>query len=135
LARPSVTGTQANDGFRAMNNSSAPSAFDRQRPLVPVRFQEHHFADMRTTTPLFSNQDFYGYLLRLADVLVERGSLGLAEDVRGAASQAAGMSTEFLGESRIALRRVQATEAGALRPPEREHLVAVIDQLDKALVR
>jgi hypothetical protein len=90
---------------------------------------------MGRTTPFSSNQELYDYLLRLADVLFERGSDVLANRVRGAAQQASGMSTEFLGESRIALEQTLAAEAGALNPQERKHLVAVIDQLDRTLSR
>jgi cobalamin biosynthesis Mg chelatase CobN len=90
---------------------------------------------MGIATPLSNNQELYDYLLRLADVLVERGSHVLANNVRGAAQQASGMSTEFLGESRIALEQTLATEAGALNPQERQYLIAVIDQLDQTLSR
>jgi hypothetical protein len=74
-------------------------------------------------------------MLRLADVLVERGSHVLANRIRGAAEQASGMSTEFLGESRIALDQILAAEAGALNPQERKYFVAAIDQLDRTLSR
>jgi len=90
---------------------------------------------MGTKTPFSSNQELYDYLLRLADVLVERGSHVLARRVRGAAQQASGMSTEFLGESRLALEQTLAAEAGALNPQDRKYLVAAIDQLDQTLSR
>jgi hypothetical protein len=90
---------------------------------------------MGRTTPLASNQELYNYLLGLTDILMERGSTVLANSVRGAARPASGMSTEFLGESRIALDQTPAAEAGALNSPEREQLIAVISQLDKTLSR
>ena len=43
------------------------------------------------------------------------------------------MSTEFLGESRIALRRVLKEEDGVLTLQEREDLLDVLRQLDSAL--
>jgi hypothetical protein len=91
---------------------------------------------MGMTTPSPSNQELYDYLLRLADVLVERGSHELANRVRGAAAQqASGMSTEFLGESRIVLQQTLAAEASALNPHERKYLVAAVVQLDQTLSR
>jgi len=45
------------------------------------------------------------------------------------------MSTEFLGESRIALEQTLAAEAGALDPKERQYLIAVINQPDQTLSR
>jgi hypothetical protein len=104
-------------------------------PLATVRCPAHHLAPMGITTPFSSNQELYNYLLRLADVLVERGSHVLANRIRGAAQQASGLNTEFLGESRIALEQTLAAEAGALNPQERQYLIAAIDQLDQTLSR
>jgi len=84
---------------------------------------------------LSSNTDLYNYLLHLADLLADSGSPALAESVRFAARQATGLSTEFLGESRIALRRVLDTEGGALQTPERAELEGVISQVETSLRR
>jgi hypothetical protein len=53
---------------------------------------------------LASNTDLYEYLLSLGDLPAGCGSQQLAETVRFAAKQGTGLSSEFLGESRIALR-------------------------------
>jgi hypothetical protein len=90
---------------------------------------------MGNATPLANNQELYNYLLGLSGILMERGSTVLANSVRGAARQASGMSTEFLGESRIALEHALSAEAGALNSQERKQLIDVISQLDKTLSR
>jgi hypothetical protein len=64
-----------------------------------------------------SNTDLYEYLLSLRDLLGSQGSQQLAESVRFAAEQATGLSTEFLGESRFALRAKQPT-LGRPGPPQ-----------------
>jgi hypothetical protein len=84
---------------------------------------------------LTSNTDLYEYLLLLGNLLAERGSQQLADSVRIAARTGAGLSTEFLGESRIALRGVLGTENGILFPHERDALVGVISQVEVALRR
>ena len=56
---------------------------------------------------LASNAELYEYLTALFKILEERGSKKLAEVVFHASQTASGnMIAEFLGESRIALRRV-----------------------------
>jgi hypothetical protein len=84
---------------------------------------------------LASNADLYEYLLSLRDLLASRGSQQLAESVRLAAEQAAGLSTEFLGESRFALRAILDTEKGLLRSHERDELLGMIGQVEFALRR
>jgi hypothetical protein len=84
---------------------------------------------------LSSNTDLYNYLLSLGNLLADRGSPQLAESVRFAARQGTGLSTEFLGESRIALRRVLDTESGALQMHERDELQGVISQIETSLRR
>ena len=84
---------------------------------------------------LSSNTDLYNYLLSLGDLLAERGSAQLAESVRFAARQGTGLSTEFLGESCIALRKVLDTESGLLQLHERDELRGVISQLNTAFRR
>jgi hypothetical protein len=84
---------------------------------------------------LTSNTDLYEYLLWLGNLLAERRAQQLAESVRFAARQGAGLSTEFLGESRIALRGVLDMENGILRAHERDELLDVISQVEFALRR
>jgi hypothetical protein len=84
---------------------------------------------------LSSNADLYEYLLTLGNLVADRGSQQLAEAVRSAARQGTGLSTEFLGESRIALRNVLVKENGILRGPERDELLGAISQIDSALRR
>lgn len=88
--------------------------------------------DMRA---LASNQDLYEYLLQLLADLRSAGADGLADSVAFAASQAPSASTEFLGESRIALRKVLDQEGGALGRQERTQLLNVIEQLNQVLDR
>jgi hypothetical protein len=86
--------------------------------------------------PLSSNRELYEYLLCLAAELKKRRLEELSEAVVFASRQAAGnMSTEFLGESRIALRRVSKEEGGVLTVQERAALSDVLKQLDEALDR
>jgi hypothetical protein len=82
---------------------------------------------------LADNKQLYEYLLFLSAELKSRGSNEMSELLTDASHHVAGMSTEFLGESRIALRRV-SREAGS-RLTEREHsdLVDVLTQLNAAL--
>lgn len=85
--------------------------------------------------PLSSNRDLYDYLLFLASEFKSRQLQQLSDVVTLASRHAPGMSTEFLGESRIALRRVLNEEKGALTPQERIDISDVLGQLDKALDR
>jgi hypothetical protein len=82
--------------------------------------------------PFANNKAFYDYLLVLASVLKNRGSNELSGLTVAASRHAAGMSTEFLGESRIALRQVLAKE-NVLTDGERADLSEVLKQLDKSL--
>ena len=72
--------------------------------------------DMKT---LSSNRELYDYLLSLSAELKQRGAAGLSEVVAFASAQGSSSSTEFLGESRIALRRVLTEENGALTDQQR----------------
>jgi hypothetical protein len=87
------------------------------------------------TKKLASNTDLYEYLSALGNLLADRNSQQLAEAVRFAAKQRTGLSTEFLGESRIALRTVRDAEKGLLRPQERDELLSVISQIEFVLHR
>lgn len=84
---------------------------------------------------LSSNTDLYDYLLSLGDLLAGREVSQLAEAVRFAARQGTGLSTEFLGESRIALRQVLDAEGGALEMHERDELRSIISEVETALRR
>jgi hypothetical protein len=77
-----------------------------------------------------SNADLYSFLERLQKTLADRGSNDLAEVVDRALRFATGMSTEFLGESRIALRTVSQAKNNTLDQSERELLVEAISELD-----
>jgi hypothetical protein len=90
---------------------------------------------MHITKKLTSNTDLHAYLLSLKDLLAGRGSQELAESIGFAAKQGAGLGTEFLGESLIALRTVLDKECGVLRCHEKEELLAVISQVEFALRR
>ena len=85
------------------------------------------------TKKLNNNTDLYDYLLSLGDLLADRGAQQLAEAVQFAARQGTGLSTEFLGESHIALRDVLEKEGGVLGATERNDLVGVISQVEFAL--
>jgi hypothetical protein len=84
---------------------------------------------------LASNRDLYDYLVLLASKLGERGFVELSRHVRSASRQAAATSTEFLGESRIALRKVLEDERVTVTEDERDRLRSVLAQLDEALDR
>lgn len=78
-------------------------------------------------TPVFSsNADLYSYLARLRQSLADRGAIDLAKTVDRALRFASGMSAEFLGESRIALRMVSEAKNNALNQSEREVLSQAI---------
>jgi hypothetical protein len=81
---------------------------------------------------LASNAELYEYLTALSKTLEERGSKKLAEVVFHASQTAPGnMITEFLGESRIALRRVVKGGRGVLTDQEREDAKDVLLQLEQ----
>jgi hypothetical protein len=82
-----------------------------------------------------SNSDLYSYLERLRTILVDRGADDLARAVGGAVRSAAGMSAEFLGESRIALRMVSEAKENQLDQLERQRLAQAIAELDSAFER
>jgi hypothetical protein len=85
--------------------------------------------------PLASNEDLHLYLLQIADALADLGRYTAAKKLRGAAVQASGLSTEFLGESRNALIEVLRSEGSAMPLADRDRLVAIIDQLSRTLLR
>lgn len=81
---------------------------------------------------LANNRELYDYLVALASELKQRGVASLSEAVDIASGQASSSSTEFLGESRIALRRVAAEEQGVLSDQQRSDLMDVLKQIDSA---
>jgi hypothetical protein len=82
---------------------------------------------------LFSNnRELYEYLVFLAAELKKRKFEELSEAVAFASRRISDMSAEFLGESRIALRRVLKEEDGVLTIQERADLSDVLKQLDEA---
>jgi hypothetical protein len=82
-----------------------------------------------------SSQALYDYLLRLAQDLEFRGQAALCELAVSASKQAASSSTEFLGESRIALRRILREEKGTLSQLERAEIEDVLRQITAAINR
>ena len=86
-------------------------------------------------TPFSNNQDLYKFLVSLAFELGSRGHAELSTRISSASRQAAGMSAEFLGESRVALRWLIEQEHGALRAQERADVLDALRQLDNAFDR
>lgn len=80
-----------------------------------------------------SNRELYDYLLSLSSELKQRGASALSESVEFAIAQASSSSTEFVGESRIALRRVLHEEHGVLSGSQLADVSDAIKQLDAAL--
>ena len=81
---------------------------------------------------LTSNRELYDYLLALSAKVTSRGDSELGQKIAAASRHAAGMSTEFLGESRIALREVAKDKSGILTHAEYTELSAVLKQIDSA---
>jgi hypothetical protein len=84
---------------------------------------------------LSSNRDLYEYLVRLASEL--EGRLEALSRALAAAARTRSVSpaTEFLGESRIVLRRVLAEENGILSQIERETLQDMLREVDATFDR
>lgn len=82
---------------------------------------------------LSSNNDLYTYLCSLAQLLSQRGGEVLASRVLNAARQSTSLSTEFLGESRLALNEVAATRGQFLEAHELDELLGVVVQVSRAL--
>jgi hypothetical protein len=82
--------------------------------------------------PLSSNSELYAYLLSLKTTLEENGASDLASVAEHASRHASGMSAEFVGEARIALRRVYSSNRNGLTDVEKAFLGDVIAQLDAA---
>ena len=84
---------------------------------------------------LANNRELYDYLILLRDKLRERGAAQLSSDIDRASKHVAGMSTEFIGESRHALRSVHQRCESVLQPGERDELEDVLHQLERAVER
>ena len=82
---------------------------------------------------MFNNQQLYDYLLSFSSELGKRGLKEMSDSVLFASRHASGISTEFLGESRIALRHVLQQAGGRLTDQERDDVQNVLKQLDTAL--
>jgi hypothetical protein len=84
---------------------------------------------------LDNNRQLYDYLAAMGAKLNARGAVELSRAVLAASRMAATIpDTEFLGESRIALRRVE-NEQTVLTEDERLELLGVLRQLDEAFGR
>jgi hypothetical protein len=84
---------------------------------------------------LENNRQLYDYLAAIGATLDTRGAVELSRIVLAASRTATGIPvTEFLGESRIALRRVE-NEQNLLTESERLELLDVLRQLDEAFSR
>ena len=73
------------------------------------------------------------YLVELAADLRHLGAAQLADVVASACEHASRMSTEFLGESRIALRQVWSLGRGISSEQALADVADVLQQLDVAL--
>jgi len=85
---------------------------------------------------LSSNSELFEYLRSLSKMLEERQDTELSEAVVAHACRMSPfMSTEFLGESRIALKRLLKKEHGVLNSEERHDVKEVLSQIDAAFDR
>jgi hypothetical protein len=84
---------------------------------------------------LASNQALHDYLVHLGAALQEREAVPMAEIIAAAARQGAGLSTEFLGQSRVALEEVLNSNQAVLSDAIRIEMADVLKQLDMALYR
>ena len=82
---------------------------------------------------LRDNRELYDYLCSLSKELKQRGADTLVTVVARAVGNAGCISTEFLGESLIALRQVLKDGHNVLNEEERADLSDVLRQLDHAL--
>jgi hypothetical protein len=76
---------------------------------------------------LTDNRALHDYLTSLAALLRERGANLMADAVAAASRQASGLSTEFLGESRLALRKLVDSNLVALSDEDRVELGDVLE--------
>ena len=84
---------------------------------------------------LENNRQLYDYLAAIGAKLNVRGAVDLSRVVLAASRMVSTIpATEFLGESRIALRRVENAQ-NLLSESERLELLDVLRQLDEAFGR
>ena len=79
---------------------------------------------------LSTNAELSLYLQSLVKTLEERDAKELSEAVAHAGRMSPWMSTEFLGESRIALRHLLENEHGLLTNQERDDVKEILIQID-----
>ena len=85
--------------------------------------------------PLENSRQLYDYLAAIGATLDTRGAVELSRIVLAASLMAWSIpDTEFLGESRIALRRVE-NEQAVLTESERLELLDVLHELDESFNR
>lgn len=84
---------------------------------------------------LSNNAELSRYLRWLAKALKEREANELSENVAHASRVSRVMSTELLGESRIALRNLLKEGQGLLTDREREDVNDALIQIDGAFER
>lgn len=82
-----------------------------------------------------NNEDLYKYLLYLISILNERGRDDLSEKIEFASKQATSSATEFLGESRIAIKEVLLRAGTILNEKEKLDLTSALTQIGSALER
>ena len=80
---------------------------------------------------LANNRELYEYLIALRDKLADRGVFELSARINHASKHIAGMSTEFIGESMLALRAV-FEQCQVLQPDERDELIRVLHQVGRS---
>ncbi len=98
-------------------------------------YHERHLAMTRTDGPLASNAELHRYLLQTAELVSRLGLTDQANKLRRAAAHGTGLSTEFLGESTIALKEVLRVSGNLMDAVDRDRLVAILEQLETALKR
>jgi len=83
---------------------------------------------------LENHGQLYAYLRSLSEILTKHGCSELGYAVAAASDTAWGIPvTEFLGESRIALRRVQSEASHILGREQLKELIDILRQLDEAM--
>ena len=88
-----------------------------------------------SNTPAISLPALYDYVVWLGDTLEARGSSRLANRVKVAGRFASGSSTEFFGETGIALNQVKDEHGGLLSEQETFRLMSVIRNVERELHR
>jgi hypothetical protein len=83
--------------------------------------------------------ELYDYLVTLSSVLQARGASDLAKEAERASRFAVGLkigqSTEFVGESKIALRRIRTDGNNILNDKEQQEIDDILRQLTSSLNR